>query len=48
MRKGEEHEMVHVTKLVIFMTIGYFLAETPVGISYFYLAYNMGEDFGIM
>ncbi|CAA21642.1 G-protein coupled receptors family 1 profile domain-containing protein [Caenorhabditis elegans] len=48
MRKGEEHEMVHVTKLVIFMTIGYFLAETPVGISYFYLAYNMGEDFGII
>ncbi|KAF1755429.1 hypothetical protein GCK72_021998 [Caenorhabditis remanei] len=46
MRKDEEHEMLHITRLIICMTIAYFLAETPVGISYFCLSVLIGDEHG--
>uniref|UniRef100_A0A1I7U433 Inhibitor_I29 domain-containing protein n=1 Tax=Caenorhabditis tropicalis TaxID=1561998 RepID=A0A1I7U433_9PELO len=39
MRKEEEHEMVNVNRLVICMTIAYFLAETPVAVSNFLMSF---------
>ncbi|CAO4382754.1 unnamed protein product [Caenorhabditis nigoni] len=48
MGRDEENDMIHVTRLVICMTVTYFLAETPVGVSEFYMSFITGKGFGPM